>query len=207
MNASDDSLIARAVEGDEDALSDLLVRYRATLRGRLRGRIGERYQGAFSEDDVLQVTFVEAFLRIRQFHPNGNGAFLAWLTRIAENNLRDAIRALDRVRRPPRDRRVETVSPDDSYVALLATLCGSDTTPSGRAARAESKRILEAALNKLPPDYETVVRLFDFQELPAPEIAQRMGRSAGAIHMLKARAHDRLVDILGSSSNFFSSCA
>jgi len=52
-----------------------------------------------------------------------------------------------------------------------------------------------------------VVRLYDLEELPAAEIAQRMGRSAGAIHMLKARAHDRLVDILGSSSSFFSSCA
>jgi len=124
MEVSDDSLIARAMEGDEDAVCALLVRYEARLRGCLRGRIGEQYQGAFGEDDVIQVTFIEAFLRIRQFHPNGNGAFLAWLTRIADNNLRDAIRGLDRVRRPPRDRRVETLSPDNSYVALLATLCG-----------------------------------------------------------------------------------
>ena len=79
----DDNLISRAVDGDEDALSELLVRTDAALREQFYGRIGRRYRGAFSEDDVLQVTYLEAFLRIGQFQPNGEGSFLRWLIRIA----------------------------------------------------------------------------------------------------------------------------
>jgi len=55
----------------------------------------------------------------------------------------------------------------------------------------------------LPPDYEKVVRLYDLQCKSAVEVAAELGRSEGAVYMLRARAHERLKQELGSSSQFF----
>ena len=42
----------------------------------------------------MQVTYLEAFLRVTDFVPTGPNSFRLWLTRIAENNLRHYSRAL-----------------------------------------------------------------------------------------------------------------
>lgn len=201
---ADESLTAAAIEGDKAALTELLCRHDSDLRLRLVGRVGKRFRSAFDEDDVYQVTYLEAFLRIGSFRSTGKGAFLAWLVSIAENNIRDAVKALERDRRPPPNRRVANVIGDESYECLFATLAGSQTTPSRRASRDETKALLEAAIVQLPPDYEKVVRLCDLQGLSGPEAAKAIGRSAGAVHMLKARAHERLAQLLGDSGKFFS---
>lgn len=203
MNESVDTLTSSAIAGDADALSALLVRHDKTLREWLRGRVNRRYQAAFDVDDVLQVTYLESFLRIGQFSSNGSESFLAWLRRIATNNLHDAIRELNRDKRPPREKQIDPAVAEDSYVSLLYTLESLGTTPSMDAARKEAEDLLETALRKLPPDYEEVVRLFDLMGRNAAQVAAAMQRSVGAVYMLKARAHDRLAELLGDSTSFF----
>ena len=88
MAESDSSLIAQAVGGDRDALTTLLRRHGPPLRQHLH--ISRTWQGCLDADDVLQVTYTEAFLRIKCFRPADHDAFLRWLTRIAENTLRNA---------------------------------------------------------------------------------------------------------------------
>lgn len=200
-------LIDQSVAGDVDALSELLVACDANLRSRLNGQIGRRYRSAFCIDDVLQVTYTEAFLRIRSFRPAGDGAFLNWLTRIAENTLRNAIRELNTQKRPPRDRQVEYPVGDDSYTALIETLAGSQSTPSRCVARNESRAAIEAALAIMPPDYAKVIRMFHLEGRSASEIADELGRSTGAVYMLKSRAWDQLASLLGDATRFFSRSA
>ena len=78
------------------------------------------------------------------------------------------------------------------------------TSPSKAAVGEEIKSALGAVLGRLPPDYATVIKLYDLQGRSASELAQELGRSEGAIYMLRARAHDRLRDLLPSESKFFS---
>lgn len=198
-----DSLTVAAVDGDREALSELLCRHDAALRRRLDGRIARKFQASISLDDLIQVTYIEAFLAIDRFRPGKDGAFLAWLTSIAENNIRDAVKSFECDRRPPPSKRVGNTIGDDSYICLFATLAGTQTTPSVAANRKETKDLLEAALVRLPPDYEQVVRLCDLEGHTAPEVAILLNRSVGAVHMLKARAHERLAILLGGSSKFF----
>jgi RNA polymerase sigma factor (sigma-70 family) len=77
-------------------------------------------------------------------------------------------------------------------------------TPSHLAADDESRRALADALAKLPAPYAEVVRLHDLEGRPATEIAALLKRSPGAVYMLRARAMDRLRELLGSASRFFS---
>jgi len=203
--ATDDDVAAAALAGDAEALEEMLVRSEVPLRTALAGEIPAAFRSAFDVDDVIQVTFIEAFLRIRQFTPRGPGSFTAWLTRLARNNLRDAIKWLRRDKRLPRERQVTHRASHDSHVGLLETLQLSSTTPSRVCAREESKCLLETALSGLPPDYENVVRLMDLDRQTAPQAAKAMGRSVGAVYMLRTRAHALLLEFLGNSGKFFSS--
>lgn len=195
-----------AVAGDEEALSELLAVFGPEVRERLKSKIGPQWRGTLDEDDVMQVTYLEAFLRINQFKPRGAGSFMAWLSQVAENNLRDALRGLQAAKRPnPRDRVQVTPKPgEDSYIALVEMLGTTEATPSRAAAKTEGAALLEHALGTLPPDYERVVRLYDLEGQSAADVAAQLGRTQGAIYMLRARAHQRLADALGSQSRFFS---
>ena len=207
MGIIDPSLLQRAVEGDPDALRVLLEHFGGEVRKRISGRIDKRWRASLDEDDVMQVTYLEAFLHIDQLTARDSTSFLAWLTRIAENALRDAVRGLTRQKRPDPARRVLDAPGPDSYVGLLECLGVTTTTPSREAARHDAAAILEAAVDRLPEAYKTAVRLYDLEGRPIAEVAAGMGRSVGAVHMLRARAHDRLREDLGTSSRFFSGSA
>jgi RNA polymerase sigma-70 factor, ECF subfamily len=204
MAGTDDELVRRAVQGDYDALSALLARYGLQIERQLQGMIARRWRSVLDIEDVMQVTYLEAFLEIERYPAGDACSFAGWLKRIAENNLRDAVRALQREKRPQPARRVGAPAYADSGVALIEVLGGSTTTAGGAAARHENQRLVETAIGQLPDDYATVVRLYDLEGLSGPEVAERTGRSRGAVHMLRSRAHAHLRRLLGSESKFFS---
>ena len=186
----------------------MLRRTGPVARQRIEGKIATIWRSVLDADDIMQVTYMEAFLRISSFQHRPNdpaGSFLAWISHIAENNLRDAIRELERAKRPNPRRRVQSPGTgDESYVALVELLGATMTTPSLHAQQGEIRSALDCALDRLPPDYAKVVRECDLRGIPAPEVAKAIGKSPGAVYMMIARAHDRLRDILGSESRFFS---
>lgn len=208
---SESELIHRATAGDASALSDLLARSSAELRRRLQGSIATHWRSVLDDDDIMQVTFLEAFLQIRRFtptKPERDGAamegFLAWLTAIAKNNLRDAVRGLERDKRPDPRKRVVAGAGVETHVSLVEMLGVHSATPSRLAAAHEIAAAVESGLEQLPSDYARVLRLYDLQGHSIEQVCEELGRRSGAVYMLRARAHDRLREILGSSSNFFS---
>jgi RNA polymerase sigma-70 factor (ECF subfamily) len=74
-------------------------------------------------------------------------------------------------------------------------------SPSSLASRKESALRLADALARLPADYQTVLVLRVLEELPAEEVAQRMGRTAGAVRMLQMRALAALRTELGGEAD------
>ena len=161
-------------------------------------------RSALDADDVMQVTYIEAFLQISSVNARDTVGLLAWLRRLARNNLLDAMRGLQRRKRPPPALRVEPRSGDESYRALFELLSADASTPSRQVAGVEMCSILRAALDQLPPDYAAVVRQYDLEGRDMADVCKSLNRSAGAVHMLRARAHDRLRVILGGESRFFS---
>ena len=201
MGVPDEQRVLGAVAGDEAAFTALLECNGAQVRSVLQRSYHGRLKGLVDLDDVMQVTYLEAYLGIRDFVPAGPNAFRAWLGRIAENNLRDAIRKSDATER----RRACGPSPswEESCRALVVSLASS-STPSRVAAKDEARRLLDAALRQLPGDYERVLRLYDLEGHSGPEVARLIGRSHGAVKMLVARARELLRELLGSGSKFFS---
>jgi len=201
---SESQLIEKARGGDEAALATLLEQAGMPLHAEIERQIGAKYRGLVDADDILQVTCLEAFLRIRTFLPTSEGAFGAWLRRVAENNLRDAIRELERDKRPPPGKRADWPTGDDSYVAMVDRMSAATSTASRVMARGEVKTAIDGALAQLPEDYATALRLYELDGLTGPEVAERMGRSHGAVRMLLARARERLAEVIGTDDRFYS---
>jgi DNA-directed RNA polymerase specialized sigma24 family protein len=96
-----------------------------------------------------------------------------------------------------------TLDADASAVALIEQLGVGGATPSRAAAAGEWKSALEQALASMPADYAAVIRKYDLEGLAIGDVAVALGRTPGAVHMLRARGHDCLRELLGPGSKFF----
>lgn len=205
--AIDDQIVVRAVAGDRDALIALFERFGPQISLRIAARLGRHLQSVLDADDVMQVTYLDAFLQIAALGACDSRSFCAWLTRAAENNLCDAIRGLRREKQPPPANSIKPLRDHESSFGLFELVSGSGRIPIRGAARGEICLLIEAAVRKLPDDYAEVIRLYDLQGRPAADVGERIGRSRGAVHMLRTRALGRLRALLGYESSFFSACA
>lgn len=201
MSLTDDELVTRAKAGDRDALSQLLQKHGPTVRRGLH--INPKWRSVLEADDVMQVTYFDAFEHIAEFRSD-SAALAGWLRRIAQNNLRDAVAFLSRSKRPHPDKRVGAVPEQDSVVQLYELITGTGTAPSGQLSSEETRRILKREMAGLPEDYERVLRLTYFESMPVAEVATAIGRTPGAVYLLRLRAVERLRTQLGSGSRFFS---
>lgn len=193
MNA-DDEVVARAVAGDASALEELLGRRGGAVAARLS--IDPRWRRAVSTEDVMQVTYLEAFLRIRTLADATAHGFDGWLTRIARNNLTDAIRALQRAKRPESRGRLTSGPEGETSRTLLARLGQEGPSAATSLGEREAIALMMDAIERLPATYAGAVRALDLEERSVAAYAEEIGRSAGAVHMLRARAHARLRDLL-----------
>ena len=199
-NDSHDSLIAAAIAGDRDAVAKLLEEHGEALRRRVQSKIAKRFQSVLDVDDVVQVTFLEVFLRIGRFENRGVGSFQAWLRRIADNNLIDAIRSLEAAKQMPPEKRITFQNGGESSAALLDVIGFTTGTPSRQAVATETHALLRQAVSQLPRDYAQVLTLYDLEGVPMDDVAKKLGRSAGAVYMLRARALDYLRESWGGQS-------
>ena len=57
----DESLVTQAVSGDHKALSQLLDRFAPRIQREVAGQISQQWRSALDAEDIMQVTFLEAF--------------------------------------------------------------------------------------------------------------------------------------------------
>lgn len=190
-----DEAVVRAVGGDLAALEGLLRAHAPSVCAELG--VDPRWQRSFDRDDILQVTSMEAILRIGSLRSRSVVGFRTWLARIAENNVRDAVRGLESQKRSPVEGRVTHDAQGRSARTLLAMVGGVQPSASAVLNGQEEVARLHRALEKLPSLYRDIVTRVDLEERPVDAIARELGRSHGAVHMLRHRAHERLRELLG----------
>jgi RNA polymerase sigma-70 factor (ECF subfamily) len=195
----------RARHGNQHALTTLLGRCAPSVRRAVETDLPSRHSGSLSVDDVLQQTYLDAFLDIARFRGADEETFRAWVLSIARRNLIDAVRHLDAERRGGGRRRV-SLSRENSCIDLVERLV-TRTTVSRAATRREVAAALEQALATLPEPHRTIVGGYDLDGRPMQQLAQELGRSTGAAYLLRIRAHAMLRRLLGASTAFFSNSA
>ena len=170
INSSPDMLrktrlaVARAKEGDREALRFLYVSYSHNIYGYVRSIVRDDHEA----EDVTQHVFAKLMTTVGKYDDRGI-PFFAWLLRMARNVAIDHLRSN---RLTP----VETL-PDT----------GSSTEPD-----IDHFHTVRDALAALPEEQREVVFLRHVVGLSPGEIADRLGRSEPSVHGLHHRGRRAL---------------
>jgi RNA polymerase sigma-70 factor, ECF subfamily len=169
-------LLARAKSGDREAVGELLEAHRPLLRFLALRYLDGPLGGRLDASDLVQQTCLSVFRRIEQFDGNQPAEFVAWLKRIHERNLQNAIRDHLLVQKRAAGREVSIA--DGKYIERTET--PHQSSPSQRLMQGEQAVRLAAALQSLPEDQREAVRLRYLEGRPVAEIAERLKRSVVA---------------------------
>jgi RNA polymerase sigma-70 factor (ECF subfamily) len=200
-------LINQAVTGDRAALERLMLDHYAALARQIEQRMPPSLRSAMSADDLVQMTYTQVFVSISSYEPREGASFLAWLIAIAENRLRDCLRAHRRKKRGGgRSPISDGASDSDSRGGkLFDVIAGSGSTPSQAVARREGIQAIQVAVAGLPDAYRQAVELRFFEGRSVEETAGLMGRTTGAVRGLLDRAKRELRNALERASKYLSS--
>lgn len=180
------SLVAAAQRREPGAVEQLLVRNLPGLEAFVRLRMGPVLRGLMTAPDLVQSVCREALEDLEGFEFRGEAPFRHWLFVRAENKLREKHRYHHAEKR---DRQKEMAMPDaTTALSAYQTLC----TPSKDLEVREAMRRVEAAFDQLPADYREAITLHKLCGLSHAEIAERMGKSEGAVRNLVYRGISRL---------------
>jgi RNA polymerase sigma-70 factor (ECF subfamily) len=177
VGIADDELVVRAQAGDNSAFAELIERHTSTCK-RLALSILRDVSDA--EDEVQNACW-KAFEHLGQFQKDAK--FSTWLSRIVVNQ------CLMRLRK---DRRARFLYLDEGVQGEEVTsidLADQGLSPEDGVARSEVAEVLHLEINRIPPLLREVFVLRDVQELPMPEVAERLGISIAAAksRLLRAR--------------------
>ena len=175
------ALLRAARDGSPEALGQLYERCAGRLLAIIRLRMGRDLRARLESRDILQNALLKSFQHLDQFEGGDGPSLMAWLARIAENEIRDQADFQHRQRRDV----AAGISLDDSQAPELAARVRSALS---QAIVSEEAARLERALEALDPDHREVIVLRKFEDLSFKEIGARMGRSEDACRMLLARA-------------------
>lgn len=177
--AESTTLLRQARDGSPGALDALYGRVAGRLLALIRLRMGPSLRTRLESRDVLQATLLKSFERLDQFEGETGTSLMAWLARIAENEIRDLAEYHRRQRRDVA-RALPLEAADDVASPVRSAF--------SQAALDEESARLERAIETLDEPHREVILLRKYQELSFKEIAMRMGRSEDACRMLLARA-------------------
>jgi len=199
-------IIAKARDGQESAIDELIASCDGLLRreiaGHMDGVLGTRLQ----MEDVLQEIYAAAWQKMPLGEFENASAFVGWLKAIAKNKLIDLRRRLKSNRRATKHEVPAVTASAGSCTTFLEQFAAHGTTPSSSAARREALAVMMSRLGRLRRDHEDywlVLQLRFIQGLSVAEVADRLGRSEGAVHMLCHRALKAIHEIMGAPSKYF----
>lgn len=197
MSEQDDVLIERIRQHDGAALAEYLTLRRPQLMAFIERRLGGALRRKIEPEDLLQETSAEA-VRSLPTTELANREVFGWLCQTAERRIIDAHRKYVASQKRDAGREVPIHGPpDDSRGGLVDLLVASMTTASQAFSRDQKQMRLLTALDTLPAEQREALRLRYVDGLPSKEIADRLGKSDGAIRVMLTRSLAKLQQILG----------
>jgi RNA polymerase sigma-70 factor (ECF subfamily) len=158
--------IARAKQGDRDAIQFLYVRFADGVHKCVERLVHDPHEA----EDLTQTVFIKLIRVIHRYQDRGV-PFAAWINRVARNTALDHLRAARRV------------VPCEEV---------RDAAPGSGELDYERLWSLRAAIGQLPAAQREVFVLRQFAGLSPGEIAERLGKSEGSVHGLHHRARGTL---------------
>jgi RNA polymerase sigma-70 factor (ECF subfamily) len=198
-------LLQQATAGDEQAAHELFARHRDRLKRMVHMRLSRRLQGRVDDSDVLQEAFLDVARRLPEYVANPKLPFYLWLRHMTGLKLTEIHRRHLGTQLRDADREVTLHRgglPEADSVSLAAHLLGQLTTPSQAAIKAETRLMVQEALNSMDPVDREVLALKHFEQLSTSEIAEVLEMSKAGAGSRYLRAIKRLKEILSQIPGF-----
>ena len=172
-----DDLVSAAVSGDQTAVARLLATIRPLVVRYCRGRLGSVDRTFLSADDVAQEVCLAVLTALPTYQPQGR-PFMAFVYRVAANQLVDAYRVVSRARSEP--------------VAEVPDAITSAAGPEQQALQGELSAQLHALLEELSDKQRRILVLRVVVGLSAEETGEIVGATPGAVRLAQHRASTRM---------------
>jgi RNA polymerase sigma-70 factor, ECF subfamily len=183
---ANDTLLLRMRRGEAGAFAHLMQQNNRRLYRLARSILRDDHEA----EEAVQESYVRAFTHLEDF--TGTGSLGGWLARIVTNE------ALGRLRRRRPTEHLSSAAEADLRQGQGAP------TPEQDVARAEIRRLIEQAIDKIPVDFRTVFILRAVEEMSIEETAATLGipketvktRFHRANRLLRQALSERLESIL-----------
>jgi len=184
-------LVGLAQEGDQFALNALLERYLPRILRVVRLKRGAFLGQRLEDQDLAQEVLIRVWRSLEGYDPQETASFLLWVTRVAENAMRDLARRQLAAKRNPgyifsleaeRERGV----PEESLHPL------STSTPSRVIGRIEDDQLVDSSVASLDAKDQDLIVLRFYYDLPLEDIGRPMKLGSEAVRSRIRRALRRL---------------
>ena len=163
----DQELVKRVQAGDKKAFDLLIMKYQQRIIHVITGFVHDPVEAM----DVAQEAFIKAYRALPGFR--GDSAFYTWLYRIAINTSKNYLTASSR--RPP----LSDVDAMDATIYYDAPELKEFETPENSLMSVELEQAIQLAIDSLPEDTATAIKLREFEGMSYEEIAQAMDCPSG----------------------------
>ena len=182
-------LVTLAQDGDQAALDRLCKVYNNRVLRIIRMRMGPEIRSKLQSMDLVQDAFISAIRGLDNFTYQNEGDFLRWVSKIAENRIRDNLENLHAQKRDIRKEIPLNTNREQSQQTYISDFGPVDsTTPSLIMSKNEDLNKLEIAMDQLKPEYRQAITLIKIEGLSYKEAAEQLEKSPDAMRMLLARA-------------------
>ena len=169
---TDDALMQRVREGDDDAFAEIVDRYKDSLVNYLTHLVRSRDRA----EEVAQDAFVRLYRNAEKYKQQERLG--PYLFRIATNLV---------VTEARREKRWSLLLPN-----LTASTRTSEPAPDTNLLSTEIQRQVSAAIDRLPVNYRAPLVLFEIEEWSYDEIAKALDIRSGTVKSRISRARDLL---------------
>ncbi len=182
-----DELIKKALDGNQDALSELYYRTYQSVYGRIRAKVSDDDTAL----DLVQDTYLQVFSKLDQIKEPE--AFPGWVLRIARNV------TVDWYRKHGKDKDTELFSQneymdDDDFSSVDEdrTEYRTEYIPEAALDKEETARLLDEILNDLPEEQRLVLVMRYYDEMSLSEISQELDVNINTVKTRLSRGQKKV---------------
>ena len=186
------TLLPQARAGVASARSELFEQLHSFLAWVARNEVNPQLRQKCGESDFVQMSYVQAVEHFDRFRGDNQNELKAWLREILQNEIRQVERSFRTAKRDYRKERHLDFNLNDQSKEMNFQPQDSLPTPGTAAINQEQTSSVLAAIERLPEDYQTVIKLRNWQKCSFADIGQQMQRSENAVTKLWFRALERL---------------
>lgn len=186
------SLLPQARAGVESARNELFEQLHSFLAWVARNEVNPQLRQKCGESDFVQMSYVQAVEHFDHFRGENKNELKAWLREILQNEIKQVERSYRTAKRNYRMERSLEITRDDQSKAAPLQPEDSLPTPGTAAINKEQLANVSAAIERLPEDYQAVIKLRSWQKMSFAQIGAQMNRSENAVTKLWFRALEKL---------------